>query len=374
MKYDHDILLLQGGGALGAYQAGVYEGLVEAGVEPNWVVGISIGAINAALIVGNPPERRLERLREFWHRISVNVGPPLPTWLDSLRPAVNHMAAMSAATIGVTGFFRPRMPPTLFAVDGTEAALSVYDTTPLKATLEELVDFDLINRGQFRLSLGAVDVCKGTSTYFDTKNTRIHADHVRASGALPPGFPPVIIDEKHYWDGGVVTNTPITYVVDERPLPTARIIQVDVFNAEGELPRNLSDVSERAKDIQYASKTRFNIEQITELGELTAAGYRLLSRLPPGLKSDPDAKKLAAACVKKSWLIIRLINKRPSRWGLVKDYEFSRTTIEEAWAAGLEDVRRSVSSWDTIQPDLAGPEIMIYRPTEAISLHDQAAE
>jgi NTE family protein len=374
MKYDHDILLLQGGGALGAYQAGVYEGLAEAGVEPNWVVGISIGAINAAIIVGNPPERRLERLREFWHRISVNVGPPLPMWLDSLRPAVNHMAAMSAATIGVTGFFRPRMPPTLFAVDGTEAALSVYDTTPLKATLEELVDFDLINRGQVRLSLGAVDVCKGTSTYFDTKNTRIHADHVRASGALPPGFPPVMIDEKHYWDGGVVTNTPITYVVDERPLPTARIIQVDVFNAEGELPRNLSDVSERAKDIQYASKTRFNIEQITELGELTAASYRLLSRLPPGLKSDPDAKKLAAACVERSWLIIRLINKRPSRWGLVKDYEFSRVTIEEAWAAGLEDVRRSVSSWDTIQPDLAGPEIVIYRPTEAIPLHDQAAE
>ena len=238
MKYDHEILLLQGGGALGAYQAGVYEGLVEAGIEPSWVVGISIGAINAALIVGNPPERRVERLREFWRRISVNVGPPLPAWLDSLRPAVNHMAAMSAATIGVAGFYRPRMPPASFAADGTEAALSVYDTTPLKATLEELVDFDLINRGQVRLSLGAVNVCKGTSIYFDTNNTLIHADHVRASGALPPGFPPVTIDGDHYWDGGVVTNTPITYVVDERPLPTARIIQVDNFNAQGELPRN----------------------------------------------------------------------------------------------------------------------------------------
>jgi NTE family protein len=185
MKYDHEILLLQGGGALGAYQAGVYEGLVEAGVEPSWVVGISIGAINAALIVGNPPERRVERLREFWRRIAVNVGPPLPAWLDSLRPAVNHMAAMSAATIGVAGFYRPRMPPASFAADGTEGALSVYDTTPLKATLEELVDFDLINGGQVRLSVGAVNVCKGTSTYFDTKNTLIHADHVRASGALP---------------------------------------------------------------------------------------------------------------------------------------------------------------------------------------------
>ena len=374
MKYDHEILLLQGGGALGAYQAGVYEGLVEAGIEPSWVVGISIGAINAALIVGNPPERRVERLREFWRRIAVNVGPPLPAWLDSLRPAVNHMAAMSAATIGVAGFYRPRMPPTSFAADGTEAALSVYDTTPLKATLEELVDFDLINHGQVRLSLGAVDVCKGTSTYFDTNNTLIHADHVRASGALPPGFPPVTIDGKHYWDGGVVTNTPITYVVDEKPLPTARIIQVDNFNAQGELPRNLSEVSERAKDIQYASRTRFNIERIQEMGELATAARALLDTLPPHLKSDPNAQKLAAACPERSWLIIRLINTRPSRSGLVKDYEFSRATIEDAWAAGLEDVRRSISGWDTIKPHVAGPEIVIYRPTEALPLLNQAAE
>ena len=373
MKYDHEILLLQGGGALGAYQAGVYEGLVEAGIEPSWVVGISIGAINAALIVGNPPERRVERLREFWQRISVNVGPPLPTWLNSLRPAVNHMAAMSAATIGVAGFYRPRMPPASFAADGTEAALSVYDTTPLKATLEELVDFDLINRGQVRLSVGAVNVCKGTSTYFDTKNTLIHSDHIRASGALPPGFPPVMIDGEHYWDGGVVTNTPITYVADERPLTTARIIQVDNFNAQGELPRNLSEVSERAKDIQYASRTRFNIERIEELGELADAGQRLLRRLPPALKSDPDAQKLAAAFVDRSWLIIRLINTRPSRSGLVKDYEFSRATIKEAWTAGLEDTRRSISGKDQIKPEEAGPEVKIYRPTEALPLPEQAS-
>ena len=374
MKYDHEILLLQGGGALGAYQAGVYEGLVEAGIEPSWVVGISIGAINAALIVGNPPERRVERLREFWRRIAVNVGPPLPAWLDSLRPAVNHMAAMSAATIGVAGFYRPRMPPASFAADGTEGALSVYDTTPLKATLEELVDFDLINRGQVRLSLGAVNVCKGTSVYFDTNNTLIHADHVRASGALPPGFPPVTIDGDHYWDGGVVTNTPITYVVDERPLPTARIIQVDNFNAQGALPQNLSEVSERAKDIQYASRTRFNIERIQEMGELATAARALLGRLPPNLKSDPNAQKLAAACDERSWLIIRLINTRPSRSGLVKDYEFSRATIEDAWAAGLEDVRRSISGWNTIKPDAAGPEIVVYRPTEALPRLNRAAE
>ena len=230
-EFDHEILLLQGGGALGAYQAGVYEGLVEAGVAPTWVVGISIGAINASLIVGNPPERRVERLREFWQRVSRDVGPPLPAWLDSLRPTVNYMSAMSAATFGIPAFFTPRMPPASFAADGTEGALSVYDTTPLKATLEELVDFDLINSGQVRLSLGAVDVRKGTSIYFDTKSTQIHADHVRASGALPPGFPPVTIDGEHYWDGGVVSNTPITYVsdaktFDHRPHHSGRRLQL----------------------------------------------------------------------------------------------------------------------------------------------------
>ena len=373
MKYDHEILLLQGGGALGAYQAGVYEGLVETGVEPSWVVGISIGAINAALIAGNPPEQRVERLREFWRRISVNVGPPLPAWLDSLRPAVNFMAAMSAATIGVAGFFRPRMPPASFAADGSEGALSVYDTTPLKATLEELVDFDLINRGRVRLSVGAVNVCKGTSTYFDTKNTVINSDHIRASGALPPGFAPVIIDGEHYWDGGVVTNTPITYVSDERPMTTARIIQVDTFNAQGELPRNLGQVLQRAKDIQYASRSRFNIERIREFSELAAAGRGLVERLPPELKSDPAARKLAAAFDERSWLIIRLINTRPSRSSFVKDFEFSRTTIEEAWKAGVEDVRRSISGWDKVRPDEVGREVKDYRPTETLPSPQQVS-
>jgi NTE family protein len=175
----------------------------------------------------------------------------------------------------------------------------------------------------------------------------------------------VTIDGEHYWDGGVVTNTPITYVSDERPLKTARIIQVDVFNAQGELPRNLSQVSERAKDIQYASRTRFNIEQVQEIGELRAACRRLVSKLPPALKSDPDAIKLAAACDERSWTIIRLINTRRSRSGLVKDYEFSRTTITEAWTAGLEDVRRSISGWDKVRP-AASPGVLVYRPTEAL--------
>jgi NTE family protein len=239
----------------------------------------------------------------------------------------------------------------------------VYDTAPLASTLEQLVDFDFISRGSVRLSLGAVNVCKGCSVYFDSETTAIQPDHVRASGALPPGFPPVTIAGEHYWDGGVVTNTPITYVADQRPKGTARIIQVDNFNAEGELPRNLGLVTERAKDIQYASRTRFNIDRLQEISEVGAAVRRLLDKLPAELQSDPDAQKLASVSEERNWTIIRLINKRPSRSGAVKDYEFSRATIEEAWAAGLEDVRRSVADWDDFGRRQVGG-IRVYRPTE----------
>ena len=189
----------------------------------------------------------------------------------------------------------------------------------------------------------------------------------------PPGFSPVMIDGEHYWDGGLVTNTPITYVADEKPLTTARIIQVDTFNAQGELPQNLNQVMQRAKDIQYASRSRFNIERIQEFGELAAASRGLIGRLPPELKSDPDAQKLAAACDERGWLIIRLINTRPSRSGFVKDFEFSRTTIEEAWAAGVEDVRRSVSGWDKVRPEEVGPEVKVYRPTETLPSLEQVS-
>jgi NTE family protein len=277
---------------------------------------------------------------------------------------------MSAVCFGIRGFFRPRAVPPWFAPDGAENALSMYDTSPLTATLAELVDFDLVNSGEVRLSLGAVNVRQGVSVYFDTDSTVINADHVRASGALPPGFPPVTIDGESYWDGGVVSNTPLSYVADERPMTTARIFQVDTFNARGEAPRTLGQVMERAKDIQYASKSRFNIEQLRNIGDLKAAGRRLLDKLPAELQTDPDAQTLAEACDDRSWDIIRLINTRRSRSGVVKDFEFSRDTIEEAWAAGLEDVRRSASGWDTLSATEA-PGIRVYRPTEALPATDE---
>jgi NTE family protein len=206
--HDHRILLLQGGGALGAYHAGVYEGLAKAGFIPDWVVGISIGAINAALITGNPPERRRDRLREFWELVSSQAQFALPPAMDFARPMMNKMAATSAMLFGIPGFFAPRIPPPQLTPKADLTALSYYDTEPLRATLERMVDFDRINAGDVRLSLGAVNARTGESVYFDSSTQRITASHVMASGALPPGFPAVEVDGEYYFDGGILSNTP----------------------------------------------------------------------------------------------------------------------------------------------------------------------
>jgi len=359
-KFDQSILALQGGGALGAYQAGVYEGLTEVGILPTWVVGISIGSINAAIIAGNPPERRVERLRIFWDRVSSYAPLIPPAWLDAMRPTLNSLSASTVMAFGIPGFFVPRVPPRVFAADNSPGALSIYDTSPLKRTLEELVDFDLINSRKVRLSLGVVDVREGKSVYFDSSHTHISADHVLASGSLPPAFPPVMIDGEYYWDGGIVSNSPLTYVADEKPRMRVLIIEVDVFNARGELPRNLDQVMERAKDIQYASKMRLNTDYFRELGELRAALGRLLCKLPPKLKDDPDVRRLALLCDEREYTIARLINRRTLNAGNTKDYEFSRATVNEAWAAGLEDVRRSKANIEWIRPMDLGPGVRVF--------------
>jgi NTE family protein len=359
-KFDHEILVLQGGGALGAYHAGVYEGLAEAGHAPTWVVGVSIGAITAALIAGNPPERRVERLRAFWERVSAYAPLHWPAGLDAMRPMLNAMSAGTVAMFGSPGFFTPRVPPPFLTPDGSPGATSIYDTSPLNSTLEELVDFDLINHRDTRISLGAVSVRTGASIYFDSKNMRIGPEHVMASGSLPPGFPAVEIDGELFWDGGIVSNTPLNYVVDDRPLTTALIVTVDLFKATGDLPRNLDEVMERQKDIQYASKQRFTTERVKEFGELRVALMNLLAKLPANLKSDPDARKLATLCDDRQWTIARLTNKRLAHVSNSKDYEFSRATVEEHWAAGLDDVRRSLASREWIEPTLLGRGIQFY--------------
>ena len=342
---EQTVLVLQGGGALGAYQAGVYEGIAEAGLAPDWIAGVSIGAINAALIAGNPPERRIGRLREFWDRVSSSMPLVAPEQLDPVRTTLNRLSAATAATFGVPGFFAPRVPPAFLAPNGTPEALSVYDTTPLRATLQELVDFDLLNRqGSVRLGVGAVDVRTGNSVYFDNQNRTLGPEHVMASGSLPPGFPPTVIDGAHYWDGGLVSNSPLWYVFDDSPRISGLIVQVDLFSATGQLPINLEQVLERAKDIQYSSKTRFNTKQVQELEGFRLALGRLMRKLPATWHDDPDYKLLQPLSeYKRHITIAHLINRRLASSTNSKDYEFSRTTVRQLWEAGLEDVRRTVS-------------------------------
>jgi NTE family protein len=338
-KHDRRILVLQGGGALGAYQAGVYEGLAEAGFAPNWIAGVSIGAINSALIAGNPPERRTERLREFWNRVSARAPFILPTGMDFARPLMNQMSAASVATFGVPGFFAPRPVPPFFAPDGSPGALSYYDTAPLRATLNELVDFERINNGDVRISLGAVNVRTGESVYFDSARDVIAADHVMASGALPPGFPPARIDGEFYWDGGIMSNTPLQHVCEDFRM-SALVVAVDLFSGKGELPQNLAQVQERAKDIQYQSKQRLTDSRIREIEALRSTLADVIAKLPQSLRSDPQVQKLAEVSQRGPLSLIRLVNRHNTESSDFKDYEFSRATVDDLWRGGQSDIQK----------------------------------
>jgi NTE family protein len=314
-KYAYIVLVLQGGGALGAYQAGVFEGMAEAGLAPNWVAGVSIGAVNGALIVGNPVGQRTDRLREFWNLLSSGIPASAPTFFDPLHGAFNRTSALLSATFGVPGFFTPRVPPPELWPDGTPGALSRYDATPLEHTLERMVDFDLLNRAEaVRYSAGAVNVTSGNSKYFDNSRERIGTQHVMASSALPPAFAPVEIAGEEYWDGGIVSNTPLVYVLDQAPDLKGLVVQVDLFSARGEPPRNLDQVMERHKDIIYSSKTRLNTTLVKEMGAVTG---------------EPRID------------IVHLINRRYRYTSSSKDFDFSRATVNELWAAGLETARRT---------------------------------
>ena len=364
-KHEHSVLVLQGGGALGAYQAGVYEGMAEHQFAPDWVTGVSIGAINAALIAGNPPGLRIERLREFWDLVSSGNLVVPPSLFDPLRGTFNRLSASATATFGVPGFFQPRFPPSYLMPEGDAAAMSIYDTSPLRETLVRLVDFDVINdrntAKSVRLSVGAVNVHTGNSTYFDNRKQWIGPEHIMASGALPPGFPAVVIEGDHYWDGGIVSNSPLWYVLDDSPRINAWIAQVDLFSARGDLPTSLDEVMERAKDIQYSSKTRFNTNRVKELEAMRAALGRLLKKLPPKLRDDADVIALRPlAEFKRSVTLMHLINRRMSHSSSAKDYEFSRSTVRELWNTGLEDVHRSCAktNWRKIAESDEGIQIL----------------
>ncbi len=335
------VLVLQGGGALGAYQAGVYEELAASGHTPDWISGISIGAINAALIAGNPPDKRVERLREFWETVSSHLlaEPLIPG--EQARSLFNEASASFAALFGLPGFFQPRIPSAFTFQSDTPEALSYYQTEPLRQTLEELVDFDLINTGKTRLSIGAVNIRTGNFAYFDNHQQKIGPEHIMASGALPPGFPPIEIDGEYYWDGGIVSNTPLQYVLDELPRRDMLVFQADLFSATGPMPQTLSDVAERNKDIRFSSRTRLNTDVFRHSQALRRTAHRLVSKLPDKLKNDPDAQALHAMCCDAAITIVHLIHRRKNHFTQSKDFEFSRTSIEDHWHSGLADVRQT---------------------------------
>ena len=341
MADERKVLVLQGGGALGAYQAGAFQRLAEAGEQPDWVAGISIGAINAALICGNRPEARVAALETFWHRISAAL-PASPLARMMPRRVFGEMAAAAVLASGAPGFFTPRLPAAALMPGGLLQLTSFYDTTPLHRTLEELVDFDYLNREGPRLSVGAVDVQSGNFAYFDSAEIRIRPEHIMASGALPPGFPAVKVAGRSYWDGGLVSNTPLQYVMERRADGALCIFQVDLFNARGPLPQTMDEVQSREKDIRFSSRTRLTTDRFRELAALRAAAERLYARLPDALKDDPDMALLRGATPVGPVTLVHLIHRRERFEGAAKDYEFSRLTMQEHWAAGERDVRRTL--------------------------------
>jgi len=338
-------LVLQGGGALGAYQGGAYEALAEIGQEPDWLAGISIGAINSALIAGNPPDRRVERVRAFWQRMSAHV--PGTGWAGTdglLRARANDWSAVWGAAFGIPGFFQPRLDPQMFG--GTDPLPSIYDTAPLRDTLLELVDFDRINDGATRLSVGAVDVANGNFVYFDSRRQRLGPEHVMASGALPPGFPAVRIDGRAYWDGGLVSNTPLRHVLEHLGAHDATIFQVDLFSARGALPHTLAQVADREKDIRYSSRTRALTDELRERHETRCALRELAALLPASSRSDARVAQLLARLgadrVEPTVTLVHVIHHHKTAETQTRDFEFSRDTMHQHWDAGHADMARSL--------------------------------
>ena len=347
--FEQIALLLQGGGALGSYQAGVYQALAEANLHPDWVAGISIGSVNAALIAGNAPEKRVEKLREFWEAVCTSpLGIPYFKSLD-LRDdlthrVVNQARALNILLFGAPQFFTPRLPSPLLWPSGRANTLSHYDVAPLKATLERLVDFDRINDGAMRFSVGAVNVQTGNFVYFDSTTHRIGPTHVMASGSLPPGFPATEIDGEYFWDGGIVSNTPLQWVLDSRPRRDTLAFQIDLWNGHGELPHDLTEIDVREKEIRFSSRTRAATDQLIKTQRLRKALGHLLKHVPDTLRKDPDVRMMVEEADEKVWNIVQLIYRSKKYEGCAKDYEFSRRTMEEHWQSGYADTIRALGN------------------------------
>jgi len=359
------VLVLQGGGALGSYQAGAFHALCAAGFEPEWIAGISIGAINAAIIAGNDAHKRIDRLKEFWEMVSKPVpwNPVLKS--DRGRSLFNETSAAIIATFGVPGFFTPRIPPAALWPHVSPQALSYYDTAPLKKTLEQLVDFDRINDLKCRLSVGAVGITSGNFCYFDNVEfkrlgKRIEPEHIMASGALPPGFPAVMIEGEYYWDGGIASNTPLDFVLDAETGRDLLIFQVDLFSARGRLPETLLEAAEREKDIRYSSRTRMNTDKNRQIHNARKAVRDLISKLPDNLQHDPSVEFLRQAAREKTVTVVHLIYKSKNYESSSKDYDFSHVGMVEHWNAGVRDVHLSMRHKEWLERPQSGETMVTY--------------
>ncbi|MCI4431468.1 MAG: patatin-like phospholipase family protein [Burkholderiales bacterium] len=334
------VLVLQGGGALGAYQLGVIEALLESGIEPAWVIGTSIGAINAALLAGNKPEQRMQRLRQFWEQ--VESQPTIPAALDWLGLA--RMAAnLSTVARGIPSFFEPN----LAALRGSDAALGVesasyYNTTPLHETLSDLVDWDYLCECHMRLTVGAVNACSGAMHYFDTAKERLGVEHVMASGALPPAFPAIRINGEPYWDGGIYSNTPIEAVLDDKPRRDALIFAVNVWHQTGPEPGSINQVIGRQKDIQYASRADSHIARQKQIHRLRHVIRELYKQIPDAKQADAKVKELASWGCGTTMHVAHLHAPRLDGEDHMKDIDFTSSGVHTRRAAGRADTLRMI--------------------------------
>jgi NTE family protein len=374
LPYDTVALVLQGGGALGAYQAGVYEGLHEAGIAPNWIAGISIGALNTAIIAGNPPERRVAQLRGFWETICKPAFFTPAT--EAMQAFVEHMGggvrkgfsafeAWRAIIEGQRGFFVPRPPSAWATTSADPAEASFYDTTPLKKTLLDFASFERINDkrspGHVRVSVGAVNVRTGNFAYFDNSGREpLTPEHFMASGALPPAFPPVKIGGDYYWDGGLVSNTPLDQVLADTPRRDTLAFQVDLWSAQGQLPENVFDAQERMKDIQYSSRTRLITDRMGREQHFRRMLREVLEQVPESARNEHWVRQAREASCNKHYNVIQLIYRDKEYEGLSKDYEFSPLTLREHWASGLADIRRTLEHPQWLERPADGREFVTH--------------
>jgi NTE family protein len=348
------ILALQGGGALGAYQAGVFQSLTEHDVHFDWIIGTSIGAFNGAIIAGNPPERRLARLRDFWHGIS-REGPlefAFPMVAPALQPLLTSAAMTDIFVNGVPGFFTPRKglswDPTAKAAPDE---VSYYETSELARTLEQLIDFDYLNSAVIRYTIGAVKVNGGEWVQFDnTRGDTLTPHHVMASGALPPGFPPVKVEGELYWDGGVYSNTPIDVALDDDERRDMLCFSVDLWAPEHHLPSSIAEVLNQEKNIRYASRSGEHMADHQRIQNLRRAVRLLGERLTKAQLAMPEVKELLELGRGGRMDIVRLIQKELPDDNYFKDVDFRRVTVEARWRAGYADAQRAVHNKSWLNP------------------------